>query len=44
MFDHVYSEPHPVMREQREWLAGYEHSFGPTTGDASTADIDGGRA
>jgi pyruvate dehydrogenase E1 component alpha subunit len=28
MFDHVYSEPHPVMDEQKAWLAAYEASFG----------------
>ncbi|AAT90115.1 pyruvate dehydrogenase (acetyl-transferring) E1 component subunit alpha [Leifsonia xyli subsp. xyli] len=28
MFEHVYSEPHPVMEEQRRWLAEYEASFG----------------
>ena len=28
MFDHVYSEPHPVMAEQKEWLARYEASYG----------------
>ena len=27
MFDHVYSEPHPLIDEQRAWLAGYEASF-----------------
>lgn len=27
MFAHVYSEPHPVVEEQREWLAAYEASF-----------------
>jgi 2-oxoisovalerate dehydrogenase E1 component alpha subunit len=27
MFDHVYSEPHPLMDEQKAWLAGYEASF-----------------
>ena len=27
MFDHVYSEPHPLVDEQRAWLAGYEASF-----------------
>ena len=27
MFAHVYSEPHPVMDEQRAWLAEYESSF-----------------
>lgn len=31
MFEHVYSEPHPVMEEQRRWLEQYEASFG---GDA----------
>jgi len=41
MFDHVYSEPHPLMREQKEWLARYEQSFGPAPTDAPT---DGGRA
>ncbi|KQO81075.1 pyruvate dehydrogenase (acetyl-transferring) E1 component subunit alpha [Frigoribacterium sp. Leaf263] len=43
MFDHVYSEPHPVMREQREWLASYESSFGQDA-DPTTAATDGGRA
>jgi pyruvate dehydrogenase E1 component alpha subunit len=28
MFDHVYSEPHPVIEEQRAWLQGYEESLG----------------
>ena len=27
MFAHVYSEPHPLMQEQRAWLAEYEASF-----------------
>jgi len=27
MFDHVYSEPHPLVEEQRAWLASYEASF-----------------
>ena len=27
MFDHVYCEPHPLIDEQRAWLAGYEASF-----------------
>jgi pyruvate dehydrogenase E1 component alpha subunit len=31
MFQHVYSEPHPVTDEQRRWLEEYEASFG---GDA----------
>jgi 2-oxoisovalerate dehydrogenase E1 component alpha subunit len=34
IFDHVYSEPHPVMREQKEWLAQYEASFE----DSATAE------
>jgi len=28
IFDNVYSEPHPVMVEQKQWLADYEGSFG----------------
>jgi 2-oxoisovalerate dehydrogenase E1 component alpha subunit len=28
MFANVYSEPHPVMQAQRDWLAQYEASFG----------------
>jgi len=31
IFDHVYSEPHPVIDSQKQWLADYEASFG---GDA----------
>ncbi|WP_298866320.1 thiamine pyrophosphate-dependent dehydrogenase E1 component subunit alpha [uncultured Microbacterium sp.] len=27
IFDHVYSEPHPLMAEQKAWLADYEASF-----------------
>jgi len=27
MFDHVYSEPHPLIDEQRAWLAEYESSL-----------------
>ncbi|MBD7957416.1 thiamine pyrophosphate-dependent dehydrogenase E1 component subunit alpha [Microbacterium sp. Sa4CUA7] len=27
MFAHVYSDPHPLVAEQREWLAAYEASF-----------------
>lgn len=27
MFEHVYSEPHPRIEEQREWLDRYESSF-----------------
>lgn len=33
MFDHVYSEPHPLIEEQRAWLQAYEESLG---GHAST--------
>ncbi|GAA2750894.1 thiamine pyrophosphate-dependent enzyme [Amnibacterium kyonggiense] len=28
MFEHVYSEPHPLTTSQQEWLAQYEASFG----------------
>lgn len=28
MFDHVYSEPHPLIEEQKAWRARYEASFG----------------
>ncbi|NBY43653.1 MAG: thiamine pyrophosphate-dependent dehydrogenase E1 component subunit alpha [Micrococcales bacterium] len=28
MFNHVYSEPHPMIEEQRAWLRGYEDSLG----------------
>ncbi|MHB1171294.1 MAG: pyruvate dehydrogenase (acetyl-transferring) E1 component subunit alpha [Lacisediminihabitans sp.] len=27
MFDHVYSEPHPVIDAQKQWLADYEALF-----------------
>jgi 2-oxoisovalerate dehydrogenase E1 component alpha subunit len=27
MFDNVYSEPHPLIDEQKEWLANYEAAF-----------------
>ena len=27
MFDHVYSEPHPLIAEQRAWREQYEASF-----------------
>ena len=27
MFNHVYTDPHPVMDEQSAWLAAYEASF-----------------
>lgn len=35
MFAHVYSEPHPRIEEQREWLDRYEASF--TTGEEAGA-------
>ena len=28
MFDNVYSEPHPLMTEQKRWLEDYEAAFG----------------
>jgi pyruvate dehydrogenase E1 component alpha subunit len=28
MFDDVYSEPHPLVEQQRQWFAEYEASFG----------------
>jgi pyruvate dehydrogenase E1 component alpha subunit len=28
MFDHVYSEPHVLVEEQKAWLQRYEESFG----------------
>jgi 2-oxoisovalerate dehydrogenase E1 component alpha subunit len=28
IFDNVYSEPHPVMEAQKQWLADYEASLG----------------
>jgi 2-oxoisovalerate dehydrogenase E1 component alpha subunit len=34
MFDFVYSEPHPVIDEQKAWLAEYEASF-PAPGGAA---------
>ena len=39
MFDHVYSDPHPLVEEQKAWLQGYEDSLGghkpETPGDDS---------
>jgi pyruvate dehydrogenase E1 component alpha subunit len=39
MFDHVYSDPHPLVEEQKAWLQGYEESLGghkpETPGDDS---------
>ena len=31
MFDHVYSEPHPLIDEQKAWLQAYEESLGGHT-------------
>jgi pyruvate dehydrogenase E1 component alpha subunit len=36
MFDHVYSEPHPLIEEQKAWLQKYESELGghsPADGD-----------
>ena len=30
MFDHVYTDPHPMMEQQRAWLQAYEASMGGT--------------
>ena len=38
MFDHVYSEPHPLIEEQRAWLQGYEESLGGHTSNADGED------
>ncbi|TWX35623.1 thiamine pyrophosphate-dependent dehydrogenase E1 component subunit alpha [Frigoribacterium sp. ACAM 257] len=43
MFEHVYSEPHPVVREQHEWLTHYEQGLGGSD-VASGSDPAGGRA
>jgi pyruvate dehydrogenase E1 component alpha subunit len=34
MFDHVYSEPHPLMDQQKAWLADYEASLDAEGGAA----------
>jgi pyruvate dehydrogenase E1 component alpha subunit len=41
IFDHVYSEQHPVTDEQRAWLERYEASFVSNTG---AIGLDGGTA
>ena len=38
MFDHVYSEPHPLIEEQKAWLRGYEESLGGHTPIANGDD------
>lgn len=35
IFEHVYSDAHPLVDAQREWLAAYEASFDGTAGDAA---------
>lgn len=30
MFDHVYTDPHPVITAQKQWLADYEASYAET--------------
>jgi 2-oxoisovalerate dehydrogenase E1 component alpha subunit len=37
IFDFVYSEPHPVIDEQKNWLADYEATFTSTGLSASTS-------
>lgn len=37
IFDHVYSEPHPLIAEQKSWLEQYEASFA-TSGAADGAE------
>lgn len=37
MFDHVYSEPHPLIAEQKAWHAAYEASFEATSETAGTS-------
>jgi 2-oxoisovalerate dehydrogenase E1 component alpha subunit len=37
MFDNVYSEEHPVMASQKQWLADYEASFGQDAPAGGTA-------
>jgi len=37
IFDHVYSEPHPLVSEQKAWLANYEATFA-ASGSAATPD------
>ena len=35
IFAHVYSEPHPLMEQQAEWLAAYEASLDDDAADAA---------
>lgn len=34
IFDHVYSEPHPVIAAEQAWLGAYEASFDENAGNA----------
>jgi len=38
MFDHVYSDPHPLVEEQKAWLQGYEESLGGHTPETPGED------
>ncbi|MEY3405941.1 MAG: hypothetical protein RLZZ556_13 [Actinomycetota bacterium] len=43
IFDHVYSEPHPLIEEQRAWLRGFEESLGGhTSNDDGEEKVDYG--
>jgi pyruvate dehydrogenase E1 component alpha subunit len=45
MFNHVYSEPHPLITEQLAWLKGYEASMGGHEGTPATeGDVNYGGA
>ena len=44
IFDHVYSEPHAVMAEQRAWLERYERSFEADAPGGTPASRQGGAA
>jgi len=45
MFNHVYSEPHPLISEQLAWLKGYEASMGGHEGaPANDGDVSYGGA
>ena len=44
IFDHVYSEPHAGMAEQRAWLERYERSFEADVPAGSTTSTQGGAA
>ena len=38
MFNHVYSDPHPLVEEQKAWLQGYEESLGGHTPETPGED------